>query len=269
MATVLEEPRLVFPASIALRVGMLFYGLWQDQNSALKYTDIDYYVFTDAARYVSRGLSPYQRDTYRYTPLLAWMLVPTAWSDRWFHFGKALFALGDVLTGWLIILILQRTRGFAVGRATKYSCIWLLNPMVATISTRGSSEGLLAFTVMALLWASVIQQPDLAGILLGFAVHFKIYPFIYAFSIFWACGTSSSQLEQGRVPRSPQEAVSALVNIVTPWRVRLVASSLLTFVALNLAMFLMLVLAIDQWTVGADVTVGTVMLSSIKHFSTT
>lgn len=55
MASLFERPSLVFGAAIVLRAILLVYGAWQDAHSAVKYTDIDYMVFTDAARYVSKG----------------------------------------------------------------------------------------------------------------------------------------------------------------------------------------------------------------------
>lgn len=238
MASLLEKPVLVFSAASMLRLAMLFYGQWQDQHSALKYTDIDYYVFTDASRYVHHGTSPYLRDTYRYTPLLAWVLTPTAWSEHWFSFGKALFAVGDILTGWLMILILQHSRQFSLGRATRYASIWLLNPMVATISTRGSSEGMLAFVTMLLLWTAVRGELALTGVLLGFAVHLKIYPFIYAVCLLWAMAPGPSKLEKLEVSKTIKETVDSLSALVTSGRLRLALSSALTLTALNTAMYL-------------------------------
>jgi phosphatidylinositol glycan class M len=239
MALFDSAPR-VFLAATALRLILLIYGGWQDAHSAVKYTDIDYMVFTDAARYVAKGESPYARDTYRYTPLLAWMLVPTAWegSAPWptltFAFGKVLFALSDVLAGWLVVQLLTRCYRFPAERALRYvAAVWLWNPMVANISTRGSSEGLLGVLVAALLWATLTRKPILAGLILGLAVHFKIYPFIYGVSILWwwdAERDGSSSTSSG--------LLSKAVNFLTPSRLKFTASALVSFVALNLVMYL-------------------------------
>ncbi|THW30080.1 hypothetical protein D6D23_00514 [Aureobasidium pullulans] len=148
-----SNTQLIFSISILLRAVLLLWGEYQDAHSPLKYTDIDYLVFTDASRYVYHNQSPYLRDTYRYTPLLAWLLYPTAWGNRWFCFGKAVFAAGDIVTGYLIFDLLKK-QGMEKAKAMGFSCIWLLNPMVANISTRGSSEGLVAVVVVAMLWAA-------------------------------------------------------------------------------------------------------------------
>lgn len=207
----------------------------------MKYTDIDYYVFTDAARFISAGQSPYARDTYRYTPLLAWLIYPTVWSGRfWFSFGKVLFAVGDVGAGWMMYRVLKQYRGMKTERALKFAAIWLLNPMVATISTRGSSEGLLGVFVTALLWAVLAEKMMTAGFLLGFAVHFKIYPFIYATSIVWWLDGLSTRGEEKR-GRGTVAAETSLFNrlqsFLNPQRLTLAASSLCTFAALNISMY--------------------------------
>lgn len=234
MALFSSAPR-IFVAATALRLALLIYGGWQDANSAVKYTDIDYMVFTDAARYVSKGEPPYARDTYRYTPLLAWMLIPTTWSPATFVFGKVLFALADILAGWLVVQLLTQCYQFPSERALRYvSAAWLLNPMVANISTRGSSEGLLGVLVAALLWATLTRRPTLAGIILGLAVHFKIYPFIYGVSILWWWDAE----RDGVAKSTKSDLASRVWRFITPSRVKLTFFALATFIGLNAIMYL-------------------------------
>jgi phosphatidylinositol glycan class M len=75
-----------------------------NNSSSAKYTDIDYSVFTDAATMVYNGKSPYQRHTYRYTPLVAYMAV----INNYTHYvaTKLVFCICDILVGimeWEII----------------------------------------------------------------------------------------------------------------------------------------------------------------------
>ncbi|KAL9576466.1 MAG: hypothetical protein Q9212_007071, partial [Teloschistes hypoglaucus] len=131
----------------------------------------------------------------------------------------------------------------ATERALKFASIWLLNPMVANISTRGSSEGLLGVMIIALLWAVLQRRIIVAGILLGLSVHFKIYPFIYGPSIIWALDSSSPEKLAGKhsPPPShsngPESLSEAIINFLNRPRLTLIISSLATFTALNLLMY--------------------------------
>jgi GPI mannosyltransferase 1 subunit M len=234
-------PTNIFASAAALRLILLLYGLVQDAISPLKYTDIDYFVFTGAARYVARGLPPYYRETYRYTPLLAWLLLPTTWNGTaWFSFGKVIFAIADVGAGWFLLRILRMpipsygtkapgsTGVMSEENALKFASVWILNPMVAQISTRGSSEGLLGVMVAGLLWAVLQRRIALAGFFLGLAVHFKIYPFIYAPSLVLYLGS----------PLPPRSGpLSWLRSLVNPATLTLALTSLLTFGALSSGMY--------------------------------
>lgn len=170
---------------ILLRFGFFFFGLYQDAHMPVKYTDIDYVVFSDAAEYVYESASPYKRETYRYTPLLAWMLVPNSLGDLFYHYGKLLFMFCDILTGILIARLLptntntKTTLGLPISKRTVLLSLWLLNPMVITISTRGSSESVLTFIIMIAVNSLVCGQYTESAIWLGLATHFKIYPIIY------------------------------------------------------------------------------------------
>lgn len=230
--------RAVFAAAILLRAVFLVYGLLQDAYSPMKYTDIDYFVFTDAARFIAQGQSPYDRDTYRYTPLLAWLIYPTAWPGFWFSFGKILFAVGDIVAGWMMLRILRSYHTMSQERALRHASIWLLNPMVATISTRGSSEGLLGVFVTALLWAVLAKRIALSGFLLGFAVHFKIYPFIYAASIVWWLDDDRINGRGTSTSTAPASISKQILSFLNPQRMVLAACSLVTFMGLNVVMYL-------------------------------
>ncbi len=155
-----------------------------------------------------------------------------------------LFAIADIVAGWLIVLVLRSPAGagMATDRALKFASIWLLNPMVATISTRGSAEGLLGVMVVALLWAVLNQRIKLAGMLLGLAVHFKIYPFIYGISIIWylepaAICISRKEIKSATRNASIASILQGLFDFLTPTRITLLISSLATFTALNGLMY--------------------------------
>jgi hypothetical protein len=70
-------------------------------SRSINYTDIDYNVYTDGARYafhllkkdfsdlslrlMQEGYSPYERITFRYPPLIALIMIPNLWFRE---FGK-------------------------------------------------------------------------------------------------------------------------------------------------------------------------------------
>ncbi|CAR29570.1 hypothetical protein ZYGR_0AD02530 [Zygosaccharomyces rouxii] len=164
-------------SSLLLRIGFFTFGIYQDAHMQVKYTDIDYYVFHDAAGYVFKHGSPFMRDTYRYTPLLSWLLVPNHYL-AWIHYGKLLFVIFDLITG---VIIMRQLAGSS--KANWLASLWLLNPMVITISTRGNAESILGFMVMLTLYWLQNGQLVLAGLMYGISIHFKIYPVIYSLPI--------------------------------------------------------------------------------------
>lgn len=91
--------------AFAARLAFIIYGIYHDKISTVPYTDVDYRVFTDAARHVVSHESPYKRHTYRYSPLVAVLLIPNVLLHD--CFGKVLFSVVDILVGYLIRVIVN------------------------------------------------------------------------------------------------------------------------------------------------------------------
>ncbi|KDR73659.1 hypothetical protein GALMADRAFT_251441 [Galerina marginata CBS 339.88] len=263
--------RNVLVSSAIIRIALILYSEWHDARSAVKYTDVDYRVFSDAASFllhpgpgnanhaqgplrtlfgpISEVGDPYTRETYRYTPLLALLLAPNGWLHP--AFGKYVFALCDIVNGVIIYqllkteilpghMALQKEKKSAKATKPRFSNDWverwstiyasfhLLNPLVFSISTRGSSESVLSLFVLLTLYASLNGRWDTTAILLGLSTHWKIYPIIYGVGCLGVVGGS------GREVRSFMDYVKTLINLKT-FRFTLISAG--TFIALGVGCY--------------------------------
>lgn len=200
--------------AVAVRLILLLYGALQDHYLRVKYTDVDYAVITDGAQAMVAGGSPFERATYRYTPLLGLLMMPNVlW---WHHAGKLLFCACDVAAGYLVFRVLA-DRAAATGDSeaiaqaktlTSY-CIWL-NPIVVNVSTRGNADMLITFMCLLVLALFNGRHYVSAAAIVGFAVHFKLYPVIYAAPLVFALWHNECCDDAPAKPTSRREASSSL-----------------------------------------------------------
>ena len=185
----------LFTLAAVVRIALIIYGWLQDLYLKVKYTDIDYIVFSDAAKHVVNGSSPYNRATYRYTPLLAFLMTPNTFIHP--SFGKVFFSICDLIVGWLIIKLIRSSfeqhsifnedvgkQSIVKQSSLLAAAAWLFNPLSLAISTRGNAESVQAVLVLATLLSVMRNYHFIGGLFFGFAVHFKIYPVIYSLPIF-------------------------------------------------------------------------------------
>uniref|UniRef100_A0A915AIM3 GPI alpha-1,4-mannosyltransferase I, catalytic subunit n=5 Tax=Parascaris TaxID=6254 RepID=A0A915AIM3_PARUN len=183
----------IFITAFLFRALLVCYGPVHDYLFDVNFTDVDYRVFTDAAAYVRRGRSPYERATYRYTPLLAWLLVP---NTVWPEFGKMIFCVLDIAVGYdcyetatapLLARKPSKRTHSRITREAKQAIVifWLANPLTAIISARGNADVIVCAAVVHTLKLLLNNQWLLAAVVHGLiAIQLKIYPLIYLPSIF-------------------------------------------------------------------------------------
>ncbi|XP_036333384.1 GPI mannosyltransferase 1 [Rhagoletis pomonella] len=207
--------------SIALRLLLITYGHWHDAHSEVPYTDIDYKVVTDGARHVLKGETPFNRHTYRYSPILAYMQIPNVLLHP--VIGKVIYAAFDIFVAILIYMLVRlqlqvqcrkavhallskfgkirsaqhysetdaRNRPENIARAS--ACFWLYNPLTAIISTRGNGDSFSSFFVILAVYLLVKSEDTerganwlifAAGLVHGFAIHLRLYPLLFSLAYY-------------------------------------------------------------------------------------
>nr|CCC91038.1 unnamed protein product [Trypanosoma congolense IL3000] len=131
-----------------LRLLLIIYAAFHDQWFRVRYTDIDYMIVVDGARNMWTGGSPFDRTTYRYTPLLAALVLPSVWFAH--PMGKIIFALCDLGAAYYCYSALIT---FATERSARRVVMLfiLFNPIVLSVSTRGNSDMLVTFKNLMVL----------------------------------------------------------------------------------------------------------------------
>ena len=169
-------------------------------------------------------------ETYRYTPLLAWVLLPNVWGSM--VFGKVLFIAADLLCAYFLYDLLA-ARGVDGATARRWVALgWLFNPFVVTITTRGSAEAVVAALVLGTLWALYHRHVVAAAVVFGLAVQFKAYAVLYALPLYFFLNGDYT----GRAPGGATW-LGALRRLLSPTRVTFALVSAGTFLGLSAWMY--------------------------------
>ena len=193
----------LFWVALILRIVFIIIGYCLDSSGGgLQYTDIDYHVFSDAAELVAKGLSPYERSSYRYPPVLALLLVPNVYFNA---FGKILFSIAD---SSIIFELGNLLEHLDPHRSSLYCWLWVFNIASINICTRGSADSITNYLVLLSLRLVICSKPskpqnELVGMVLGVLVYLRVYPVIYLPAyVFYGIITSittNRQVKEGRV----------------------------------------------------------------------
>lgn len=128
---------------LIIRIALIFFLSTYENvyNQELSFTDIDYKVYSDATLYDS----PYDRHTYRYTPLISYLMRFNYHIHE--SIGKVFFALFDVVAMYFLVAIFKKSKNYTyAGLAVK---LYAYNPLFIALTVRGSCESI----TLALMYA--------------------------------------------------------------------------------------------------------------------
>lgn len=123
------------------------------------------------------------------------------------NYGKVFFSIVDILSGITIYSILTTTK-IETKNALLYTSLWILNPLVIVITTRGSSDTVECYLVFLTIQFLIQKKIVVAAIIFGLSVHFKVYPIVYSLLFFLYC----YQLKDGKRSNGMNALVFAFVS---------------------------------------------------------
>jgi len=219
-----------FLAALGIRLAILPIAEHMDRQSLTnKYTDVDYEVFSDAATHVRNNASPYDRHTYRYTPIAAYICLV----NNFIHpqACKVVFILFDMLMGIVYWRLVKSQLPNAISTTCStmgYVACWLFNPLIIQTTTRGSNDSIISFLVFFSVYLLLKRQYCLAGIFYGLSVHFKLYPIFYCYVLYFFIDCDRGLLAQGK----PIQAIVGYKGFFTRNRLVFTLSMVFTFCGL-------------------------------------
>uniref|UniRef100_A0A1I8B1Q5 GPI alpha-1,4-mannosyltransferase I, catalytic subunit n=1 Tax=Meloidogyne hapla TaxID=6305 RepID=A0A1I8B1Q5_MELHA len=173
-----------------VRLFFILYARIHDYFFHLNFTDVDYEVFTEAALLVSKGFSPYNLTTYRYPPIIAWILIP---NNLFGDFGKIIFSILDVFVGWIQLQYFTQFNKISTSNKIKdeeiisrrlICLLWLFNPFNTIIATRGNSDSLICFLNLLTMFELSKGRYLLSAFIHGaLATHLRIFPVCFLLRI--------------------------------------------------------------------------------------
>lgn len=180
---------------------------------------------------MANGGSPFARKTYRYTPLAAYVCLV----NPWIHplACKFVFVAFDIFIAYILweMVELQLKRSgwesYTNRTVATFVSTLMLNPMFFVLSSRGSNDQIIQALVLITFYLVLHRWYALGGFFFGLAIHFKIYPVIFSFVIYFYIDCDRELIAQGG---NPYRAIISKKGFFTKDRLVFTIMTVLTFV---------------------------------------
>lgn len=196
---------------ILIRILLSVYSIFHDKYFKVPYTDVDYKVFTYAARDVIAQRSPYDQQAYRYSPIIAYLFTPNVLLHP--ICGKLIASVFDVYLAYRIYRLVELTFNNQK-KALQCAQLWLYNPLPFIICTRGNVDSISSVFILLALLYHLKQKYVWSGVLLGVSVHLRLYPIIFVLPFLVTCNRYSSADLLKYTYKSKLKFLAALVATV-------------------------------------------------------